>query len=103
MSLASDFSAVNDEHVRLAVLRLLDEQPNYSANDSVLTQAVEAMGLACTRDQMRGHIQWLESMRLVTAQQTMATLLVATLTERGGDVAKGRSVISGVQRPSPRG
>ena len=103
MSLSSDFSAVHDQHIRLAMLKLLDSQPQYCANDSVLHQAVNAMGLACTRDQMRGHVQWLAEQRLVTTLEPAAGLIVATLTERGGDVAHGRSIVKGVQRPSPRG
>ena len=83
MSLAADLARVQDEHIRLAVLRLLDDQSSYQANDSVLHSAVNAMGLTCTRDQMRSHLTW--------------------LAERGGEVAKGRSVIRGVQRPSPKG
>lgn len=102
MSLASDFTRVNDEHVRVAALRLLDEMPSYSANDSVLTQAVSAMGLACTRDQMRGHLTWMAEQRLVQLQEIGMGLIVATATERGCDVAKGRSIVRGVARPSPR-
>lgn len=91
------------EHVRLSVLRLLAEMPTYSANDSVLNTAVSALGLPCTRDQMRGQIAWLKDMRLVTVIEPMAGVSVATLTERGGDIAAGRSTIPGVQRPSPKG
>lgn len=103
MSLAGDFAAVHDGHIRLAALRLLDSQSTYSANDSILCQAVNAMGLSCTRDQMRGHLAWMEEQRLITRQDVMGTVVVATLTERGGEVANGRSIVPGVQRPSPRG
>jgi hypothetical protein len=103
MSLAADFAPVHDGHVRLTMLRLLDAQPSYCANDSIMHQAVNAMGLACSRDQLRGHLTWLEEQRLVTCQAVATALVVATLTERGSDVANGRSVIPGVQRPSPRG
>lgn len=91
------------EHVRLAVLRLLDSQPTYCANDSVLTTAIAALGLSCTRDQMRAELSWLQDMRMVTLVRPMDGVIVATLTERGGDVANGRSSIPGIQRPSPRG
>lgn len=103
MSLQKDFAPVHDGHVRLAVLRLLDGQPGYCGNDSVIHQAVNAIGLPCTRDQMRGHLAWLGEQRLVTTVEAGSGLIVATLTERGSDVANGRSVVSGVQRPSPRG
>ena len=103
MSLASDFSAVHDGHVRLATLRMLAEAPRLSANDSVLQAAMEAVGLACTRDQMRGHLAWLEEQRLVTLMALGSGLAVATITERGGDVAAGRAVVPGVKRPGPKG
>lgn len=98
----TEFSDVYAEHVRLSVLRLLDSQPTYSANDSVLTQGTEALGLTCTRDQMRGHLAWLKEQGLVTLLVPMTGVTVATLTERGGDVALGRSRIPGVARPSPK-
>ena len=102
MSLATDLAAVHDGHIRLAILRLLDDQANYCANDSVLHDAVNALGLACTRDQVRGHIAWLQEQRLVTTLEPAPGLIVATLTEGGGDVAKGRSIRKGIARPSPR-
>jgi hypothetical protein len=100
MSLKSDFAAVHDGYVRAAALRLLAELPEYRANDIVITDAVRALGLACTNDQMRGHMVWLEEQRLVTIAD-LGGVTVATLTERGGEVAAGRSEIAGVQRPKP--
>jgi len=96
-----NFAQLHDGHVRLAILRLLDGAPGYSANDSVLTQSVEQLGLQCTRDQMRGHLIWLEEQRAVTLLRPTDTMIVANLTERGADLAKGRSSIPGIQRPSP--
>ncbi|QUM72196.1 ArsR family transcriptional regulator [Sphingopyxis granuli] len=91
------------QHVRLTILRVLAEAPGYSANDSVLTDAVNAMGLICTRDQLRTNLAWLEEQRLLTLLHPSPTLTVATISERGADVAKGRSIVAGVQRPSPGG
>lgn len=95
------YSDFHFQHVRLTILRLLAEAPGYSANDSVLTTAVNAMGLICTRDQMRTNLAWLDEQRLVTLLKPTDTLTVATITERGADVAAGRSIVAGVQRPSP--
>jgi len=92
---------INDAHVRLSILRLLSGALEYSANDSILTQSVQQLGLHCTRDQMRGHLGWLEEQRAVTLARPTDTLIVAALTERGADLASGRSSIPGVQRPSP--
>lgn len=95
------YAEVHDGHVRLSVLRLLDGALGYTANDSILTQSVQQLGLACTRDQMRGHLAWLAEQRAVTLVHPASGLSVATLTERGADLAHGRSTIPGVQRPSP--
>lgn len=101
----SDFPTFHAEHIRLATLRFLAAAPGYFANDSVLQQGVEALGLSCTRDQMRGHLTWLEEQRLITMQRPggAGPVLVATLSERGGDVAAGRSTVLGVRKPSPGG
>ncbi len=96
-----NFNQMNDAHVRLAILRLLNGAANYTANDSVLTQAVQGLGLVCTRDQMRGHLGWLEEQRALALLHPTEGLIVATITERGCDLAAGRSSIPGIQRPSP--
>ncbi len=96
-----NFAEYHFEHVRLTVLRLLAEAPGYSSNDSILTDAANAMGLICTRDQMRTNLAWLEEQRLVMLLKPTSSLTVAAITERGNDVAAGRSIIAGVHRPSP--
>ncbi len=100
MSLKSELAPALDAYVRSHSLRLLAELPEYRANDIAITDAVRAVGLACTNDQMRGHLAWLEEQRLVTLLD-LGGVTVATLTERGADVAAGRSTIAGVQRPKP--
>lgn len=95
------YSDFHFQHVRLTILRLLVEAPGYSANDSVLTDAVNAMGLMCTRDQMRTNLTWLQEQQLVTLMKPAATLTVATVLERGAEVVAGRAIVDGVKRPSP--
>jgi Fe2+ or Zn2+ uptake regulation protein len=89
-------------HLRLTLLRLLSEQPGYKSNSSVLTQAADAVaGFTATRDQVKTELAWLAEQGLVTNTQVIDGLLVATLTERGGEVATGRAVVPGVQKPGP--
>lgn len=101
MSFGADLAKMQDGHIRLAVLQLLVGAAGYQANDSVIAQALAALGLPCSRDQLRGHLAWLEEVRLVMLIAS-GTLTVAELTERGNDVAAGRSAIAGVQRPGPK-
>lgn len=88
-------------NLRLTLLRVLNEATMHEANSSVLHQAVEAMGIRVTRDQVRTELGWLQEQRCVKLIELSPILFVATLTERGGDVAKGRSKIAGIPQPSP--
>ena len=97
----TDFASYMMEHVRLTVLRVLAQAPGYMANDSVLSQAVQTMGLPCTRDQLRHQLAWLAEQGLIVLEKATATLDVARITERGVDVAFGRATVPGVQRPAP--
>jgi HD-like signal output (HDOD) protein len=87
------------EHRRLSILKVLDRAPGYSANDSVLHDAVVSLGISSTRDQVRGDLGWLAEQQLVTLRD-VEMLKVATITVRGADVAKGLAIVEGVKRPS---
>lgn len=84
--------------VRLVILRLLAEMPAYRSNSSVLTMALERFGHAISRDQVKTELRWLEEQGLLTCEDLDA-VLVATLGERGADVAKGRVIVPGIARP----
>lgn len=88
------------EHLRLTILRLLDASGS-SANDSVLTDAARPLGFHIGRDRVRTELAWLTEQGLVTLE-AVAHLTVATLTERGHDVAAGHAIVPGVKRPMPR-
>jgi Fe2+ or Zn2+ uptake regulation protein len=88
-----------NEDQRLVLLRLLAEQIAYKSNSSVLTRAMDALGHSVSRDAIRTHLAWLAEQRLVTLDELIPGLIVATLTERGHDVAAGRAVTPGVARP----
>ncbi|TDK65991.1 VpaChn25_0724 family phage protein [Sapientia aquatica] len=84
--------------IRLLILRVLAELPAMKANSSVLRMALERFGHAITRDQVKTELRWLEEQGLVTIEDLDA-VLVATLTERGTDAARGRSQVPGVAKP----
>lgn len=86
------------QDVRLVLLRVLTEMPAYRSNSSVLTSALERFGHAVTRDQVKSELTWLAEQGLV-ALNDLGGVSVATLTERGQDVATGRVVVPGVKRP----
>ncbi len=89
-------------HLRLTLLRLLSEQQGYKANSSILTDAADRVaGFAATRDQIKTELSWLAEQGLVTNSNAIEGLIVAKITERGIDVAKGLASVPGVQKPAP--
>lgn len=97
------FEDIQSQHIRLAILRLLEKAGgNYSANDSIVADALPPLGFAAGRDRVRAELGWLRDSGLVTVE-TIGGLMVATLTGRGLDVATGRTIVEGVKRPAPGG
>ena len=89
------------EHLRLTLLRLLaNEGGGYSANESVLADAVNRFGFSVARDSVRAELAWLAEQGLVRTED-VAGLAVATITRRGLDAAAGRAQVPGVKRPGP--
>lgn len=84
--------------VRLVLLRVLDEMPSYRANSSVLANVLHQFGHAATHDQVKTELRWLAEQGLLTLDEA-GGVLVATLAERGQDVAEGRAVVDGIARP----
>lgn len=84
--------------VRLVMLRILSEMPEYRANSSVIANVLDQFGHAVTRDQAKTELRWLEEQGLVELNE-VGSVLVATLKERGQDVARGRATVDGVARP----
>ena len=97
-----NFAERTEQHRRLAVLRLLDEVPGFNANESILTDALNALGVASSRDQIRTCLGWLSEQGLISIERP-GGIMVAALSQRGGDVAKGLATVDGVQPPSPGG
>lgn len=92
-----------DADRRLVMLRVLAETQGYSANDSILNDVLFSYGHSLSRDAVRGHMRWLEDQGLIMVQKIGERTLVATISERGVDVARGRAFVDGVKRPSPGG
>lgn len=95
-----------EEHLRLRLLTLLDQSPARMANDSLLAAVLADMGHAVSRDRLRATLAWLAEAGLLATRELLAgemRLVVATLSERGADVAAGRARAPGVARPAPGG
>lgn len=97
-----DYAEHMQQNRRLVILRTLNELPGYQSNSSVLYTLVTGWGHNTTRDQLRTDITWLGEQGLLKTKVLgeEGSVLLATLTERGQDVATGRATVPGVKRPS---
>lgn len=96
--MSSKYAQTLSEDRRLVILRVLSEMPAYKANSSVIYSLLSNWGHSPSRDQVKNDLRWLEEQELVQVEE-VATVFLATLTERGQDVAQGRAVVHGVKRP----
>lgn len=86
------------QDIRLVILRLLVEMTAYRANSSVLTMALDTFGHTLSRDQVKTELNWLAEQGALTLED-VGPVMVATLTERGQDIAAGRARVPGIKRP----
>jgi hypothetical protein len=86
---------------RRVILAMLAGDDDYSLNDTVLKQAMAAVGHKIGRDQVQADLVWLEQHGLLRITKPDAAIWVATLTEAGQEVAEGRPH-PGIARPAPR-
>lgn len=94
------FKVFEQEDRRLVLLRLLAEDNDYRINSSILQQSLDLYGHSVSRDKLHAEIHWLQEQDLVTYEQ-LNSVMVVTLTQRGLDIAQGRSSTPGVKRPGP--
>lgn len=95
----SDYKEHMAKHRRLAILRLLKEVGG-TANDSVLYSQCASLGFAkATRTDVRDDLALFEKHSLIT-RNYHGGLVIASITERGVDVADGKVEVDGVEKPS---
>ena len=87
---------------RLAILRFLAAEPDYSMNTSVLQGALRHIGHGVPRDTVEADAAWLAEQGLATVERLDIPVTVLRLTPRGADVASGVAAHPGVDRPLPR-
>lgn len=88
---------------RLAILRFLAEDADYSHNTSVLQSALAQIGHGVPRDVVEADAAWLDEQELATIDRVDGLpVTVLRITARGLDVARGLAVHPGVDRPLPR-
>ncbi len=93
------------EHLRITILRILEEIPSGTANESVLnTICSKQYAFDNNRARMTETLRWLEERALVKLDVvTEGGLLVAALTSLGERVALGVERFPGIEPPERRG
>lgn len=86
---------------RLVILRSLAEA-GYDANESILDDCLALYGHKISRDLVRNHLNWLEEQGLVKIERLSTGFMIASITQRGLDVANGEAFVEGVKRPRPK-
>ena len=67
----SDYKNFVAEDRRLAILRFLAEEQDYSLNESVLQTALSSIGHAVARDVVRSDLEFLRDIALVKLEKVM--------------------------------
>lgn len=94
----SSYLEVRRRHMRLSILIVLKDAPQYRCNDSIMRDALRTFGFEPSRDQVRGELHWLAEQGLIEVSEA-GKLLIGRATTRGVDVAEGLSRHPDVQRP----
>lgn len=97
----SGYSQTVIEHMRITILRHLNDMPGGKLNESVLGDLMDDYGFNPSRDRIRTELGWLKEQGLVNLEG-LGFCWVAVITARGEDVAKCRVTVPGVKPPSRR-
>jgi len=96
MSLA-DFKR---EDRRLLILKALASESDYAISDVVMRGLLSEFGHGISMDVMHADLAWLQDVGLLSIEKA-GRVVIATVTDRGVDVAEGRSIVPGIRRPRP--
>lgn len=97
----TDYAETVRQHRRLAILRHLEEVPDYTSNSSILQGVLQGLGLPSSSDQVVTDLAWLKEQGFVdvTGSQDFS---VVSATRRGVEIARGMATHPDIQRPRPR-
>lgn len=99
--MTDDFKAHLAADRRLVVLRVLLDSTAYTTNEFMLHDVVGRLGHRVAMDTLRADLAWLAETAQLLKLETVAGVSIATLTQRGQDVAEGVATVPGVKKPRP--
>lgn len=85
---------------RRIILQTLSESPGYACNIYLLQQVLTGHGHSVAADTLQVELATLSEWGLISTE-SVATITVATITQRGLDVAADRATVPGVARRQP--
>ena len=91
------FAKAETEHQRRVILDILAQQNDYAQNQIMLKQGLKMVGHTVSADKIVSEFHWLKEQGLVSVDE-FGGFSVATLTQRGLDIAEGASSIPGIAR-----
>ena len=96
------FSLTWQADLRLAILQVLAADEGGGMNDLVLRMHLERFRRAPSLAELRDELAWLAATEqcLVKLEMVGSSTVKARITARGEDCAQGRTVVSGVLRPT---
>ena len=89
------------ENRRLALLRVLGEDPDGSLNTSMIEDIFDVMKMGISRDVIHADGAWLASVGAIIVEQ-IGNITVFTLTKLGESHLQRKTIIPGIKRPSFR-
>ena len=98
--MTASFAQLVTESMRRVTLELLREADGYELNIYILRSGLADFGFRPSLDKLRAEISWLAEQGYLSARDVGGTV-IATLRERGQDVAAGNAQVPGVARPEP--
>lgn len=91
---------VKREDRRLAILQLLEQDPDYSINNQLLKKLLDRLGHGVGMGVLLTDLAWLETVGLLSLSD-IEGCYIAVLRSDGVDAAKGELVVPGISRPRP--
>ena len=85
---------------RLVILKVLQDSAAYACNEHLLGSLLGSFGHVITADRLRTDLAWLAEQGLISVRD-VGGVEIATIVQRGLDVAQGIASVPGVKRPAP--
>lgn len=93
-----NYSEFQRAEIRLAILQCLEAAAQFRAGERLLTAFCSGIGLTVSSDAITTQADWLVEQGLAQVAQAQPVRVIA-ITSRGLDVATGKAIVSGVNRP----